>query len=124
MATKIISQKIDFELPGDREIVILLAQVPVRLRSPKPPDSIYKHENPSKQWKLVKEILTKVKDATFEREHTVDIILFPELSIPFSDENRNYILDYVKKEIEPPFIGIFPFDNIDLEKFSFILKKS
>lgn len=104
--------------------VISLAQVPVRLRSPKPRDSIYKHENPSKQWELVKEILTKVKGATFEREHTVDIILFPELSIPFSDESRDYILDYVKKEIEPPFIGIFPFDNIDLEKFSFLLEKS
>ena len=124
MTTKIVSQKIDFETPEDREFVISLAQVPVRLRSPKPPDSIYNHENPSKQWKLVKEILRKVKEATFEREHTVDILLFPELSIPFSDENKDYILDYVKKEIEPPFIGIFPFDNIDLEKFSFLLKKS
>lgn len=124
MTTKIVSQKIDFEPPEDREFVISLAQVPVRLKLPKPSDSIYKHENPSKQWKLVKEILTKVKDVTFEREHTVDILLFPELSIPFSDENRDYILDYVKKEIEPPFIGIFPFDNIDLEKFRFLLKKS
>ena len=124
MTTKIVPQKIDFEPPEDGEFVISLAQVPVRLVPSKSSISLDKHEKPSKQWELVKEILTKVKDTIFVGKHTVDILLFPELSIPYSDENRDYILDYVKKEIEPPFIGIFPFDNIDLEKFSLLLKKS
>lgn len=122
--TEIIPQKIDFEPPMDREFVMSLAQIPVRLRPPKPSDSIYKHENPTKQWELVKKILTEVQNTIMVGRHTVDILVFPELSIPYSDENKKYIIDYVMEKIEPPFIGIFPFDHIDLEKFCILLEKS
>jgi len=122
--TKIVPQKIDFEPPRDREFVLSLAQIPIRLRPPKPPYSIYKHENPIKQWELVKKILTEVQNAIMYGGHTVDILIFPELSIPYSDENKKHIIDYVMEKIEPPFIGIFPFDHIDLEKFCILLEKS
>ena len=114
---EIYTEEIDFDMNSFSDIVIAMAQIPVDWIEN---DNFVVNKDPKKQWNLVKETLEEIKKTMFEGR-TVDVAVFPELSVPHKYADK---LKELVEEFDTDFILLAGFDYISLEKFVELLNSS
>ena len=107
---KIYTETIDFNINSSSDIIIAMAQIPVDWIKN---DNFVVHKDSEKQWNLVKETLAELKKTKFQGR-TVDVAVFPELSVPHKYADK---LKELVKEFATDFILLAGFDYIPLDKF-------
>ena len=83
-------------------------------------DNFVVHKDPEKQWNLVKKTLEEIKKTKFQ-DRTVDVAVFPELSVPHEHVDE---LKELVKDFDNNFILLAGFDYIPLERFVELLDSS
>ena len=114
----ITKEMIDFDVNLDSDLIIAMAQVPVKWKWK---GNFVEHRNPGDQWKLIKQTLEEIKDTRFDGR-TVDIAVFPEWAIPheYAEEPIKGLIE----EFNSDFILLAGFDFASLEEFVKLLEGS
>lgn len=108
---------VDFAVNADSNLIIVVAQIPVEWEMN---DNFVVNKYPEKQWKLIKQTLSEIKETKFDGR-IADIALFPELAVP-----HEYIQEL--KELvgmfNSSFILLAGIDYVSLEEYVELLRKS
>jgi len=108
---QIIEKPIPLRLPPHENCLVLLAQLPNRLRYR---HFLYQVDDPEVKWEMVSAVLEQVASWKGRREETT-FVVFPEGSIPF--HYLHEIVEFIDSRFAPNTVALLGFEHIRLRQY-------